>query len=442
MMSRGVCKLVVMGLCVAASILAPAPVWSQCPPAPASGCLQARESRLSLWNRADDIKDQLLWKWSKGEGLTTAAFGEPALDDVYSLCLYAGSAQALVAAADLPAGTRWRLLDSGGYLYKGPSDEGMRYAALKPGALGGSSAMAKGKGAGLPDPLLPLAAPVTVQLRRADDGLCLGSTFADAEHNRADRYKADSRASLPSPAGTIPFDDTCNKSGADGSVAEQIGAQLRRSGSEWASTCLAEHGSRTMMCEVDFPGDSSFPDVPGGVPSLVCPNVGPCDHSLGRVAWHAEDKFVRKCTLAQWELVWGWIQERAGAAAPPDCDVAAFAPGFWGVYACYEQHFVLPLLNAQLARLRGYESQGAPMTPACEGAIVTRMWWRLASDWIRHGDDVCRDGYLDLQVRQACGTDTPAPRIDQATWNAWCDEFSDFLRPVYEGVRAASGKPY
>ena len=53
-----------------------------------------------------------------------------------------------------------------------------------------------------------------------------------------------------------------------------------------------------------------------------------------------------------------------------------------------------------------------------------------------------RDGYLDLQVRQACGTDTPAPRIDQATWNAWCDEFSDFLRPVYEGVRAASGKPY
>jgi len=427
-----------------ASLLASASASAQCPPAPASGCLMGRESRLSVWNRADDAKDQLLWKWSKGEALAAAALADPTGTARYALCLYAGSAQALVAAAELPAGSGWRELDSGGVLYTGPSGEGMRYAALKPGALGGSSAMAKGKGSGLPDPDLPLATPVTVQLRRDDGALCLQSSFAatDAEANRTDRFKADARASVPSPAGTIPLEDLCNKSGDNGSIAEQIGAQLRRSGTEWATTCLAEYGSSTMLCEVAFPGDSSYPDVPDAVPSLVCPQVGECDHSLGRIAWHAENKFIRKCTLAQWQLVWGWIQARAGAAAPPDCDVGAFAPGFWGVYACYEEHFVAPLLRAQLAHLRAYESPAAPMTPACEGAIVTRLWWRLASDWIRHGDDVCRDGYLDLQLRQDCATDTSAPRIDQATWNAWCDESSSFLRPIYEGVRAASGKPY
>ena len=45
-------------------------------------------------------------------------------------------------------------------------------------------------------------------------------------------------------------------------------------------------------------------------------------------------------------------------------------------------------------------------------------------------------------VRDACHTGTGAPRIDQATLDGSCDEFAAFQRPVYEGVRAASGKPY
>jgi hypothetical protein len=82
------------------------------------------------------------------------------------------------------------------------------------------------------------------------------------------------------------------------------------------------------------------------------------------------------------------------------------------------------------------------MTPQCEGAIMARMWWRLASDWIRHGDYHCPEAYLDPAVQDACKTHTGSPKIDQPTWNAWCEDFADLLRPVYEGVRAASNKPY
>ena len=43
-----------------ASLLASASASAQCPPAPASGCLMGRESRLSVWNRADDAKDEVI----------------------------------------------------------------------------------------------------------------------------------------------------------------------------------------------------------------------------------------------------------------------------------------------------------------------------------------------------------------------------------------------
>ena len=70
------------------------------------------------------------------------------------------------------------------------------------------------------------------------------------------------------------------------------------------------------------------------------------------------------------------------------------------------------------------------------------MWWRLASDWIGNGDYLCPLGYHDPQVQSACGSHTATPKIDQATWDAWCADLAELLRPVYEGVRASSNKPY
>lgn len=254
---------------------------------------------------------------------------------------------------------------------------------------------------------------------------------------------ADQADDAPSPLDQIPAGDRCNREGEDGSLAEQIGAQMRRSGSEWASTCLKHFGSAGSDCEVAYPGDTPFTAVPLGVPSLVCPNVAACDRALGRVEWHAENKFARKCTFDQWNLAWRWIQSRAGSAAPPDCEITDFQPRFWGVYSCYERHFVHPMMIDMLNKLRDYATPNPPMTPACEGAIATRLWFRLASDWVRFGvDDPCRGLYRDREMRKACGTGTPAPMIDEATLDSWCGEYRSFLLPVFEGVRGASGKPY
>lgn len=417
------------------------PASALCPAGPSVGCKIAGSAKLALRDADADVKDQLLWRWGRGEVLSPGELGDPLQGTAYRLCIYAGSAQALVADLPLPEQAGWGDLNAGGFGFSAANADGVRFATLKPGEAGKTSAAIKGKGAALPDPPLPLALPVVVQLLADPEPLCLQSEFAAAAVNSSTRFKAQASAALPSPAGTIPGDDTCNKAGDDGTVADQVGAQMRRSGTEWASTCLKHFGSSGSTCNVDFPGDSSFGSVPDGVPSLVCPNTAACDSSLGRVEWHAEDKFIRKCTLDQWALVWEWIQRRAGPAAPPDCDVAAHAPRYWGVYACFERHYVWPLLLEQHARLRDYESPSPPMTTACEAAVVTRMWWRLASDWIRYGKDTCRAGYNDAEVRAAC-SNGGNPKFDQDTWNAWCDEFSAFLRPVYEGVRAASGKPY
>ena len=415
---------------------------SACPPTPTGVCKVAGGAKISLRNVASDNKDQLLWRWGRGEVVSQSEFGDPINGTAYQLCVYAGTAQALVYDLALPIQAGWSDLDSGGFGLSSPNGDGVRFATLKPGETGKSSAAVKGKGVSLPDPPMPLPLPVTAQLISTSVPLCLQTTFTVATTNSATRFKAQAAAILPSPPGTIPRDDSCNKSGVDGSIAEQLGAQMRRTGTEWASTCLGHFGSAGSSCNVDFPGNSSYLAVPDAVPSLTCPNTAECDSALGRVEWHAEDKFPRRCTIDQWELVWDWIQQRAGADAPPDCDMTTFAPRYWGVYACFERHYIWPLLLDQQAKLRDYASPHPPMTPSCEGAIMSRMWWRLASDWIRFGQNTCRDGYHDTEMRSACSTDGGAFKIDQDTWNSWCDDFTAHLRPVFEGVRAASGKPY
>jgi hypothetical protein len=411
--------------------------------APAPNCLVASRARLSIWNSTDDTRDQINWKWARGQGFTQGSVADPTTTSAYSFCIYAGAAQGLVARATLPPGTGWKSLGTKGYGFKGTSPNGLTFSGLKSGATTQASAIVKGKGVLLPDPSMPLAEPVTVQLIKHDSPLCLQAIFdeTDISESTDSRFKAKRDLLLPWPEGTIPPNSRCNKDGDDGSIAEQVGAQMRRSGTEWASTCLSQHGASGPECEVAYPGDSSNVSVPNEVPSLICPNEAICDLQLGRVEWHAEDKFIRRCRLDEWALVWGWIQQRS-AVPPPDCTVDAFSPRLWGVYPCYEEHFVLPVIRDQLTKLREYVSPNPPMTSECEGAIMTRMWWRLASDWIRHGNYKCPDGYLDPAVREACYSHTILTKIDQATWNAWCEDFADRLRPVYEGVRAASGKPY
>jgi len=44
-----------------------------------------------------------------------------------------------------------------------------------------SKALVKGKGAGLPDPPLPVTAPLTVQLVNGDNGLCWSASYTTAQ---------------------------------------------------------------------------------------------------------------------------------------------------------------------------------------------------------------------------------------------------------------------
>jgi hypothetical protein len=58
-----------------------------------------------------------------------------------------------------------------------------------------SKVQMKGKGAGLPDLPLPIAAPVTVQLVNGDNGICWGARYSGSEllKNETGRLKAKGR---------------------------------------------------------------------------------------------------------------------------------------------------------------------------------------------------------------------------------------------------------
>jgi cysteine-rich repeat protein len=160
--------------------------------APAAGCLAPGKTLLLIKNATSDGKDTLLWKWRKGAELSPADLGDPTASDRYALCVYAGAAATRVAGAELAPGAGWKALGTKGFKFTGDSPGGLGLALLKSGSGGKSKALAKGKGAALPDPTLPLAYPVTVQLRRIGAPLCLESTFnaADELKNTEQQFKA------------------------------------------------------------------------------------------------------------------------------------------------------------------------------------------------------------------------------------------------------------
>ena len=61
---------------------------------------------------------------------------------------------------------------------------------LRTSAANKSRMSLKGRGPNLPDPPLPLAGPVVVQLVNQDTGRCWESTFTRAKKSTSTRYKA------------------------------------------------------------------------------------------------------------------------------------------------------------------------------------------------------------------------------------------------------------
>ena len=153
--------------------------------APATSCLTAGKSIVLIKDNAtDDTKDKLLFKWIKGAETSQMDFADPVASTSYALCVYAGTTNALIADAALPPGPSWSAIGTKGYKFKGTSPDGLSLAILKGGAAGKSKALAKGKGAALPDPTLPVAYPVTVQIKKDGSPLCLESVFTSVNEKK------------------------------------------------------------------------------------------------------------------------------------------------------------------------------------------------------------------------------------------------------------------
>jgi DNA-binding beta-propeller fold protein YncE len=140
-----------------------------CTPAPPGGCALPGKSLLLVKQNANDTKDKVTWKWLLGTA-SVADFGSPDVGDAYALCVYQGGS--LVMSAQAPAagicGTRpcWNDDGANGFRYRDTAmtPDGLLKLVLKPGT-GTARITAKGKGANLTLPALPLTTPVTVQVQ-------------------------------------------------------------------------------------------------------------------------------------------------------------------------------------------------------------------------------------------------------------------------------------
>jgi len=188
-----------------------------CGAAPLAGCrepIEIGKSLLKIKEGKDDNKDQLLWKWNKGEATTLADYDDPTAGDSYVVCVYDGSGgtQPLLALA-VPAGGSCAGKDcweakSTSFKYKDKpgTPDGIQKAQLKEGIAGKAKIQFKGKSAGLffaaGGNLLPpagLTLPVRVQVTNTEAGtpICWEAVYGTALNNDAEQFKAKSDAPTP-----------------------------------------------------------------------------------------------------------------------------------------------------------------------------------------------------------------------------------------------------
>ncbi len=163
---------------------------------PLVGCstsLLAGKGLLLLKDRTANQKDQLVWKFLKGDATSLGDFGDPTLATDYLVCVYdkTGGEDTLLMSMDIPSGGGWQTKTSG-YKYKQKlgAPDGVRNVLLKTGTAGRSKIIVKGKGIYLPmTDLASLAFPLSVQLSNGSQ--CWEATFGgNVSKNTAEFFKA------------------------------------------------------------------------------------------------------------------------------------------------------------------------------------------------------------------------------------------------------------
>ena len=173
-----------------------------CGALPAAGCRDTLPlaAQLQIKNDAVNRKDQLQWKWSKGDATLLAEFGDPLATASYLLCVWdaSGNSQPLVTAAAPAGGTCksgkpcWKAATTS-YKYNDGlyTPDGIQGLQLKEGLVDGKAKIqAKARGVNLATPGLPLTPPVTVQLHNTETSVCWEAVFTAPTTNDGVKFKS------------------------------------------------------------------------------------------------------------------------------------------------------------------------------------------------------------------------------------------------------------
>ena len=181
---------------------------------PAGGCLAAPRSackvptqpgkaQLLLRDFTPDSKDQVGFKWTRGQATTFAELGNPLTTDDYALCLFDGAGGLLLkmtAPAGGTCGSRpcWKQIGRvppKGFKYKdrdGLPDD-LDGITIRAGGAGAAKLTLKGKGDNVPLPPLgpTLVLPLKAQLQ-SENGQCFEGTFSTPLVNTTLDFRAKS----------------------------------------------------------------------------------------------------------------------------------------------------------------------------------------------------------------------------------------------------------
>ncbi len=167
---------------------------------PATTCLAAGAGQFQIKDHPTKPKDQIKWKWQRGDAVTHGALGNPAINTTYTLCIYDHTAgvPTLVSSLTLPPSALWVERAPKGWKFKDKSgtNDGIQQIQLRPGLAGRSKVQVKAKGV-VPTPtpissleMLDVDPQVTVQLFGSNISTCWTSSFSTPLKNTATQFKA------------------------------------------------------------------------------------------------------------------------------------------------------------------------------------------------------------------------------------------------------------
>jgi hypothetical protein len=151
-------------------------------------------NKVSVAVAGASARKTLTWKWTRGAATSDSDFGLPTGTTAYTLCLFAGTASALVGGADIPASAQKWQATARGFMYRDAAGTpgGISKAVLVSGAANRSKILVKGKGANLSVDTPAYDLPLLVQLTNSSNDVCWSASFdaADVIRNQSRAFKA------------------------------------------------------------------------------------------------------------------------------------------------------------------------------------------------------------------------------------------------------------